>query len=189
MPDEPTDLRREIALFRYSVIAEILCLPRGSAQRWALIRDKAGREHAIPGSRRRRVAITTIRDWLALYEDGGFDALHPKRRQDRGQPRGLPPAVSELLVRLKETNRRLSVRALIRQARASGSVPATTALAPATVYRLLRQEGLMGLAEDRPDGRDRRRFSHREAGALWMSWERSHDIQYGNPANMGTCPP
>ncbi len=169
MPDEPTDLRREIALFRYSVIAEILCLPPGSAQRWALIRDKAGREHAIPGSRRRRVAITTIRDWLALYEDGGFDALHPKRRQDRGQPRGLPPAVSELLVRLKETNRRLSVRALIRQARASGSVPATTALAPATVYRLLRQEGLMGLAEDRPDGRDRRRFSHREAGALWMA--------------------
>ena len=189
MPDKPTDLRREIALFRYSVIAEILCLPPGSAQRWALIRDKAGREHAIPGSRRTRVAITTIRDWLALYEDGGFDALHPKRRQDRGQPRGLPPAVAELLVRLKEANRRLSVRALIRQARASGSMPATTALAPATVYRLLRQEGLMGPAEDRGDGQDRRRFSYREAGALWMSWERSHDIQYGNPANMGTCPP
>ena len=103
MPDKPTDLRREIALFRYSVIAEILCLPPGSAQRWALIRDQAGRAHAIPGSRRTRVAITTIRNWLALYEDGGFDALHPKRRQDRGQPRGLPPAVAELLVRLKET--------------------------------------------------------------------------------------
>lgn len=169
MTDQPPDLRREIALFRYSVIAEILCQPPGSAQRWALIRDKAGREHAIPGSRRRRVAITTIRDWLALYEDGGFDALHPKRRQDRGLPRGLPPAVAEFLVRLKETNRRLSVRALIRQARASGSVPATTALAPATVYRLLRHEGLMGSAEDRADGQDRRRFCYREAGALWMA--------------------
>lgn len=169
MPDQPTDLRREIALFRYRLIAEILCLPPGSAERWALIRDKAGREYTIPGSRRTRVAVTTIRDWLALYEDGGFDALHPKRRQDRGQPRGLPPAVAELLVRLKETDRRLSVRALIRQAQASGSVPATTALAPATVYRLLRQEGLMGPAQERADGHDRRRFSYPEAGDLWMA--------------------
>ena len=169
MPDKPTDLRREIALFRYGVIAEIVCLPSGSAQRWALIRDQAGREHAIPGSRRTHVGITTIRDWLAHYQDGGFEALHPKRRQDRGQPRGLPPAVAELLVQLKETNRRLSVRALIRQARASGSVPATTTLAPATVYRLLRHAGLMGPAADSSDGRDRRRFSHREAGALWMT--------------------
>ena len=61
------------------------------------------------------------------------------------------------------------MRALIRQARASGSVPATTTLAPATVYRLLRHEGLMGLAADSSDGQDRRRFSHREAGALWMT--------------------
>ena len=169
MPDQPTDLRREIALFRYSVIAEILCLPPGSAERWTLIRDKAGREHVIPGSRRTHVGITTIRDWLAHYEDGGFEALHPKRHQDHGQPRGLPPAVAELLVQLKETNRRLSVRALIRQARASGSAPATTTLAPATVYRLLRHEGLMGSPEDRADGQDRRRFSYREAGALWMA--------------------
>ena len=102
MPDKPADLRCEVALFRYSVIAEIVCLPPGSTRRWALIRDKARRAHAIPGSRRTRVAITTIRDWLALYAEGGFDALHPKRRHDRGQPRGLPPAVAELLVRLKE---------------------------------------------------------------------------------------
>ncbi len=93
MPDKSEYLRREIALFRYSLIAEILCLPPGSAERWALIRDKARREHPIPGGRRTRVGITTIRDWLALYEGGGFDALHPKRRQDRGQPRGLPAVV------------------------------------------------------------------------------------------------
>ena len=46
-------------------------------------------------------------------------------------------------------------------------MPATTALAPATVYRLPHHEGLMGLAEDRADGQDRRHFCHREAGALW----------------------
>ena len=35
---------------------------------------------------------------------------------------------------------------------------------------------------------DRRagRFAYRYAGELWMLWERSHSIQYGNPIVMGT---
>ena len=92
-------------------------------------------------------------------------------------------------MRLKVTNRRLSVRALIRQARASGSVPATATLAPATVYRLLRHEGLMRPSEDSAGGQYRHRFSYLEAGALWMKPERSGIIPYGNSRNMGTRHP
>ena len=30
-----------------------------------------------------------MRDWLSLYRTGGFEALYPRTRADRGQPRRL----------------------------------------------------------------------------------------------------
>ena len=43
---------------------------------------------------------------------GGFDALYPKPRTDRGQPRRLPPEVAAHLVELKANNPAWSVRRL-----------------------------------------------------------------------------
>ena len=153
-------LRREVALFRYGVIAEILRLPRGSPERAALIRARARREWGIPGSSRRRVAETTIRDWLALHEDGGFDALFPKRRRDRGQSRGISAAAQEVLVRLKQDRPHLSVRRLLAAAAASGALPAGERPARSSADRLLRHEGLPGRDAQSPGGKDRRSFGY-----------------------------
>ena len=87
MPDTENDLRRQVALFRYGVIAELLSLPAGSAERRAAMRAKAERAYVIPGSRRTRVACETMRDWIAHYDRGGFQALYPKTRSDHGRPR------------------------------------------------------------------------------------------------------
>ncbi len=59
------------------------------------------------------MAAETLRDWLRLYRKGGFDALLPKPRADRGEPRRLPPDVIERLVAIKEANLALSVRLVI----------------------------------------------------------------------------
>jgi len=48
------------------------------------------------------VAAETIRDWLKRYRRGGFEALLPKPRADRGQSRRLPAAVVEALLAAKE---------------------------------------------------------------------------------------
>lgn len=167
MSDTTHDHRRAVALFRYSVIAEALSAPPGSPERRRLLRAKAEREHEIPGSRRRRVALETMRDWIAHYERGGFDALYPKLRADRGRARHLPPQVAELLVEIKERAPQLSVREVIRQARAQ--VPPEVSLAPASIYRLLRREGLLQSAPEASAGKDRRRFSYQRGGELWMS--------------------
>ena len=53
------------------------------------------------GTLRTRVAAETLRDWLLHYRRGGFDALYPKPRADRGQPRRLPAEVAELLISIK----------------------------------------------------------------------------------------
>ena len=106
---------------------------------------------------------------------GGFDALYPKPRTDRGQPRRLPPEVAAHLVELKANNPAWSVRRVIQKAREDG---VDHPLAPSTVHRLLSREGLFD--KKPPDGADRRRFAFKEAGELWMS-----DVMHGPKVRHG----
>lgn len=174
MSDAHDDHRQAVALFRYALIADLVHLPPGSAGITARLRAKAEQHYTIPGSRRTRVAAETIRDWLKHYRRGGFDALLPKARSDRGQPRRLPDGVAEALLALKEQHPGLSVRLLIERARERGQVPAALPLPVSTVHRLFSRAGLMVKRTDAPTGADRRRFAFKYAGELWMS-----DVMHG----------
>ena len=79
-------MHQAVALFRYSVIADMTQLPLQHRGLYKLLTEKADREYAIPGSLRRRVAAETIRGWLRAYRRGGFDALVPKQRADEPAP-------------------------------------------------------------------------------------------------------
>ncbi len=177
--DDRDTYRQEVALFRYGLIADLVQLPAASAGLKQRLHEKAAREYTIPGSTRTRVAPETLRDWLKRYRKGGFDALLPKVRSDRGQPRGLPAAVADQLLSLKEANPQLSVRLLIEQARASGQIDEHQRLAPATVHRLLARHGLLSASTAQPGDQDRRRFAFERAGQLWMS-----DVMHG-PSVIG----
>ena len=137
------------------------------------LRAKAGQDYAIPGTDRTRVAAETLRHWLTAYRRGGFDALLPKGRADRGRARRLPPEVAEMLVAIKEDGPGLSVRAVI-DAAAGRGLPDGVRPAPSTVHRLLAREGLVGKGAGERPPEDRRRFSYRLAGELWMS-----DVMHG----------
>ena len=164
-------IRKAVALFRYGLIADLIHLPRGAPGVGERLREKAGRDHDIPGTCRTRVAAETIRHWLQLYRRGGFDALVPRPRTDRGRPRRLPAEVVETLVSIKTAHPRYSVRAVIDSARERGI--GDVHLAPSTVHRLLAREGLLDRS-DPPADADRRRFAYRDAGELWMS-----DVMHG----------
>ena len=174
-PDE--ELRKAVALFRYGLIADVLRVPLGSREIRRALHEKAQRTYTIPATRRTRVAVETMRDWLSLYRTGGFEALYPKTRADRGQPRRLPPEVAELLVALKTEQPALSVNALIGVARERG---VDHPLAPSTVHRLLAREGLLDKRPGDPVATDRRRFAFRDAGELWMS-----DVMHGPKVSDG----
>lgn len=178
-----TDVDRHaqsVALFRYGLIADLAQLPPGSKGLYARIREKAAVEHTIPGTTRTRVAAETIRDWLKRYRRGGFDALMPRRRADRGRARAIPEPVAELLCSLKELKPALSVRLLIREARATGEVPPELPLPASTVHRLFAAAGLMAKKPEQPSPQDRRRFAFVEAGELWMS-----DVMHGPTVLVG----
>jgi len=174
MSDADNDYRQTVALFRYDLIADLVRLPPGSRGITDRLRAKAEQDYTIPGSRRTRVAAETLRDWLKRYRQGGFNALLPKPRSDRGKPRRLPDAVAEALIAIKESDPALSVRLVIEQAREDGQIPASLPLPVSTVHRLFAREGLMAKSADAPLGTDRRRFAFRHAGELWMS-----DVMHG----------
>lgn len=174
MTETSSDLRHEVALFRYGLIAEFVREPPGTPGLYARLEEKAAQSYTIPGTQRSRVAAETMRDWIKRYREGGFDALLPKARADRGRSRALPAEVLEPLLRLKEDHPKLSVRALIERARADAHVSPEVALPPSTVHRLLVRHGLMGKTGKEPTDKDRRRFAFASAGQLWMS-----DVMHG----------
>ena len=174
MPDPEDDHRQTVALFRHGVIADLIHLTPGTPGITDRLRAKADRDYVIPGSRRTRIAAETIRDWLKRYRKGGFEALLPKPRTDRGQPRRLPDTVAEGLIAIKEQHPKLSVRLVIERARESGTIPADLPVPSSTVHRLFTREGLMVKKTDAPTGADRRRFAFQHAGELWMS-----DVMHG----------
>lgn len=180
MKDNDCDLRQEVALFRYGLIADLVHLPPGTPGLYRRLEEKAAGDYRIPGSTRTRVAPETLRDWLKRYRQGGFDALLPKPRADRGRSRGLPPEVVDSLLSLKEGNLKLSVRLVIQTARATGQVPDEIPLPPSTVHRLLVRHGLMQKTESQSAEQDRRRFAFESAGQLWMS-----DVMHGPGVLIG----
>jgi putative transposase len=163
-----------VALFRYGLIADLVHLPPGERGLYVRLRKKTEQTYDIPGSRRGKVAVETLRGWLRDWRRGGFEALRPKPRADQGRARAIPEKVADLLCTIKDDKRDLSVRMVIEAARASGEVPAELELAPATVHRLLAGKGLMAKRPDDPTSNDRRHFAFAKANELWMS-----DVMHG----------
>ena len=165
-------LREQVALFRYGVICELLPLAPRSKQLSKLLGKQSRKTHRMPGSRRTRVAKQTIKDWMRLYRTGGFDALKPKRRGDRGRPGRMPVEAVEAMLAIRRDNPALSIRDVIVRACEQG-VPRHVPLPKSTARRLLQREA-PGDAATPPD---RRRFACEKAGQLWMS-----DVMHGPKA-------
>ncbi|MBL8717345.1 MAG: DDE-type integrase/transposase/recombinase [Myxococcales bacterium] len=180
---ELDERRREIALFRFGVIADLVQLEPHQRGLYAMLTKKAEADYTIPGSLRRHVAAETMRGWLRDYRRGGFDALVPRERADVGSSRSIPAEVVDRLCQLKEDCPELSIPLLIKKVRLDHHDVATeeVALPESTVHRLLARRGLMKKKPDDPTSKDRRRFEHEAAGDLWMS-----DVMYGPKIREGT---
>jgi putative transposase len=175
MTDESQSYENQVALFRYGLIADLIHLPRqrGSGLEKKL-KQKAGERYCIPGSRRTKVAIETMRDWLGLYRKGGYDALKPKPRSDTGTVRRLPQDVVDLLIHIKEEHRDYTVPMVVDEARKTDGFDPALALPLSTVHRILARAGVMGKRPEDPTSLDRRHFAYAKAGELWMS-----DVMHG----------
>jgi putative transposase len=176
--DTPARDRRaeEIALFRYGLISDLIRPADGdtSIKLYQRLRDKARRSYCIPGTRRTHVAVETMRDWMKLYQQGGFDALKPKPRKDIGSARTIPQPVIDDLVEMKDQHRSFSVAMVIDEVKKKSAVARATPLPLSTVHRVLSRAGVMGKTAEDPTTKDRLHFAFAKAGELWMS-----DVMHG----------
>ncbi|MFI6689643.1 DDE-type integrase/transposase/recombinase [Streptomyces sp. NPDC050485] len=105
-PSEDEDRRRaerarQVALFRYGLIQDLIDTKLTKRERGALARELAAKEHTDPFGRQVRVARGTLDRWTRHYRSGGFAALIPAPRQVT--PR-TPVEVLDLAAALKREN-------------------------------------------------------------------------------------
>jgi len=157
----------EIALFRYGLIASLLFAPLPVGQVERILRQIASQSYSIPYSSRKRVGISTLRRYLKDYQQGGFDALRPQERSDKGVPRALAPEVLEKAIALRQEQPARTTPMLVELLKRDPELKLSQALNAHTLTTHLRQKGKTRRLLSQT-ARAFHRFERDEVNALWQ---------------------
>lgn len=165
-----SSLQEQMAAFRYSLIAPIVSrqtlLMAGELQ--AYLVQAAKQVYHIPGSTRTKVGLRTLERYLAQYRKGEWEALKPKGRIRKTNPR-IPPAVLQEAIRLRRERPGRSIEQIIFILEEGGkAVRGETAAS--TLARQLKQAGVSrkDLLQSDHAGKGYQRF---EAGDVHLLWQ------------------
>ena len=154
-----SERRRDVGLFRYSLIREAADPVLSKADRGVLVRALAARDHAGAEGERVRVGPSTLDRWIHVWRAGGFEALVPIARSAGPVT---PAALLDLAVKLKrEAPARTAAQVAEIMAVAEG-----TKVSSRTVQRHFARLGL----NTRPDGTPPEAFGRFEAAAPNDRW-------------------
>jgi putative transposase len=160
------DLDTEVALFRYGLIASIVHAPPDRGQQESLLREIASKTYQIPGSTRTRVSVTTLRRYLKIYQDKGFDALRPSPRDDSGQPRAFPTEALEKAIALREEQPARTTQTIVDILKREG-IDASESINPHTLATHLRRRGKTRRLL-KQQAKTYRRFERTRVNDLWQ---------------------
>lgn len=161
------DRRQKEALFRYSVLGPALARRLRKGELRATLDELAEKEWTGPDGRPRKIAAKTLEEWYYRHRAGGFDALVPRARKDRGVTRALTREIRELILDMKREDPGRSVPLILEELADAGRIERES-VSETTVQRLFKREGLSGpkLELDRPA---RYRWSVSRCGELWQA--------------------
>jgi putative transposase len=160
------DARQKVALWRLSVLGPLISARLEHGDRRAYFEEAAARLHEHPDGRLVRVSPRTVESWYLAHRRGGFRALFPDERSDRGTSRAIPPEVAEIILKAKREKPRRSLRRIIR-ALERAHVARPGVLSRSSVHRLLLAHGISARPLRGPAA-ERRSFLHEHAGDLWI---------------------
>jgi transposase len=145
-PPDRHEWKKEVALFRLGVIADLVDrrLERGEKER--ILKDKVSSSWLIVGSRRESISRSSILAWLSAYKESGkqLESLYPRERRDKGKTRSLDENLLSILLAFRRGHPEIAVGQLIEEAKQMGVVPEELRLSPATLYRLFKRDGTVG---------------------------------------------
>src|SRR5690554_801080 len=159
--DEKT--REKIALFRFGIISPVL---NGQIENQSEYFSKvAAKTHNVPHYGPKEYIPKTFSRWLLDYRRGGFEALKPKRRSDRGETRSISPVLEEKIIDLRKDNMGLSVSLFYEQLIKNDEILPSDA-SYSTIYRLLKRQDLLKNSPRREG--NRKRFAYDKVNILWQ---------------------
>ncbi len=133
--------KREIALFRFSLIAPLVNETYNTASKSEFYRMIASKEHTLPGGGCARFSSGTIKKWYLGYKNGGFDTLIPKSRADAGKPRNIDSNAIKKIHELKESLPYITGTLIYHKLVEEGYIKSSKA-SLATVLRYIRENNL-----------------------------------------------
>jgi transposase InsO family protein len=166
--------REKIALFRYGLISPILNGQVKNQKEY--LQKQAAKIHNVPYYGSKEYVPKTIYGWLRAYRRGGFDALKPKHRSDRGRSRKITGQLKNRLLKLRENNPGISVKLFYDQMVKKKEFRPSE-LSYSTVYRFFKKNDL--IKTDVKKQPDRRRFSFDIVNKMWQG-----DLSYGPWLNI-----
>lgn len=127
-----------VALSRFALISRLQELLRKPVSLKVAL-DTVSSESVLEfNGQSRPVPRRTLEDWWYAYQHGGFAALHPKDRSDRGLSRKLTPEQERHVVESVKAHPAIAVKVLYRQWKeADPTLPALSA-----VYRALQRHSM-----------------------------------------------
>ncbi len=167
-PETPED----IALWRFAILGPLVSARLEHGDRRTHFTRAAQLEYERPDGQRVQVSARTIEDWYYDYLEGGWKALMPAARDDRGTSRAIRPEVASRLIAAKRQKPRRSIGRLIKCFVRLKWVKEGE-LKRSTVHRLL-QANALSLRPPREHGHERRSFLPEHASDLWVG-----DVMHG----------
>ncbi len=92
------DKDEQIALFRYGIISSVFY--KGEDSQIDYFKRISKKVHDVPYLGKKRYKVGTYKSWLRKYRKGGFKAIKPKTRSDKGASRKINEALGAVI---KET--------------------------------------------------------------------------------------
>lgn len=127
-----------VALHRYALLTKIQDLLHQRLPLSVALETVAAAPSTGPDGLECSVAKRTLEDWWYAYKKGGFAALHPKARSDRGRPRALTEAQQRFVLDQVRAHLALPIKVLYRQWKQNDpSLPGLT-----SIYRWLERHDL-----------------------------------------------
>jgi transposase InsO family protein len=163
---ENSDLDREMAYFRFALIAPVIQGVFADASIAAYCRRVTENPIKRPDGTLFQYKATTLERWVTLYRESGMDALMPKERSDKGSVRRLTDeCVSEIHAIKGKFPKLDAVQIHIRLVQ-DGLIPAT--VSPRTIQRFIKAKGLKPSAAT---GllKDRKAFEEPFFGSMWQA--------------------
>jgi putative transposase len=151
--------RRDIGLFRYSLVREPADAGLSGAERGEVVRELAGVDHVGPDGTRVRVGRSTLDRWIRAWRAGGFEALVPAARQ------GVWRTPAEVLAAGEALKREVPARTAA-QVAAIMAISGGEVCSRRTLQRHFARVGL----NIRPDGTPPRVFGRFEASVRNELW-------------------